>query len=84
MGLIAVVIPKLIHLFAGKLQFLGGTPRSVWLSAAGGVSVSYIFVHLLPEMNDSQSALEETLTGTLAQLEHHIHLFMLAGLVIFY
>lgn len=84
MGLIAVVILTLIHLFAGTLQFLGGTPRSVWLSAAGGVSVSYIFVHLLPEMNDSQSALEVTLTGTLAQLEHHIYLLMLAGLVIFY
>ncbi len=40
-----------IHVFAGKLRFLDVTPRSRWLSAASGISVAYVFVHVLPELN---------------------------------
>ena len=39
-----------IHLLADRLRFLDGTPRSRWLSAAGGVSVAYVFLHVLPEL----------------------------------
>lgn len=38
------------HTFAGALTFLQGTPRSRWLSAAGGASVAYVFLHLLPDL----------------------------------
>jgi len=49
-SLVAVVALALVHLVVAKLRFLGGTPRSVWLSGAGSVSVAYVFVHLLPDL----------------------------------
>jgi hypothetical protein len=44
----------LVHLFAGKLRFLEGTPRSRWLSMAGGISVAYVFLHVFPELEEAQ------------------------------
>jgi len=35
--LLAVLAFVLVHVSGARLVFLGGTPRSVWLSAAGGV-----------------------------------------------
>ena len=82
-GLFAVCL-ALVHLFSGKLRFLEVTPRSIWLSASSGVSVAYVFVHILPEL----SAAQETITGVvgeaLAFLEHHVYLVALLGLAAFY
>lgn len=72
----------IIHLYAGKLRFVDIVPRSRWLSAASGVSVAYVFVHLLPELNERQEAIAQT--GVLAFLEHHVYLMALLGLAIFY
>ena len=83
-SLVAVILLALVHLVAGRLRFLERTPRSIWLSMAGGVSVAYIFVHLLPELNEGQEAIAETTGGGLAFLEHHVYLVALLGLVIFY
>lgn len=74
----------LVHLYAGKLRFLGSTPRSVWLSVAGGVSVAYVFVHLLPEVGEAQEVLREALGSALGFLENHSYLLALLGLVVFY
>jgi hypothetical protein len=74
-----------IHLLAGKLRFLEGIPRSRWLSMAGGVSVAYVFVHMLPELGEGQTIIREGLGGgVLARLESHIYLVALFGLVVFY
>ena len=78
--LAAVLVLVTVHLFAGKLRFLDGTPRSRWLSFAGGVSVAYVFVHVLPELSEGQHHFE----GITGFLEHHIYLIALAGLVLFY
>lgn len=83
-SLAAVVLLALVHIFVGRLQFLGGTPRSAWLSAAGGVSVAYVFVHLLPELSEAQDTVSETVGEGLGLLEHHVYLIALAGLVLFY
>ena len=72
----------IVHLTAGKLRFLRGMPRSRWLSIAGGVSVAYVFMHMLPELNESQAAmLGERAEGGVWPL---IYLLALSGLVIFY
>jgi zinc transporter ZupT len=72
----------IIHLYSGKLRFLDEIPRSRWLSMASGVSVAYVFVHLLPDLNARQNAI--TQTGVLGFLEHHVYLIALLGLVAFY
>lgn len=81
-ALAAAVALTLVHLTAGRLRFLEGVPRSRWLSLAGGVSVSYVFVHLLPELQQGQAAFDER--GWLPFLERHVWLLALAGLAVFY
>ena len=83
-SLVAVGVLMLVHIFAGKLKFLEGTPRSAWLSMAGGVSVAYVFVHLLPELNEAQEHLTETVGEALSAVENHIYLIALLGLAVFY
>ncbi len=73
-----------VHLVAGKLRFLGVLPRSRWLSLAGGISVAYVFAHLLPQVADGQRALIEAGLDRLAIGEGHVWLLALLGLVTFY
>lgn len=63
------------HVAGGRLHGLDLVPRSWLLSAGSGVSVAYVFVHLLPEV----AALEEH-----AGQEAVGWLVALAGLVVFY
>lgn len=80
-----------VHIFAGRLRFLRNIPRSRWLSLAGGGSVGYVFVHLLPELGEQQERVGErveaaggVLGGTLGFFEHHVYLVALLGFVTFY
>lgn len=82
-GLLAVCL-ALVHIFSGKLRFLDVTPRSIWLSGASGVSVAYVFVHILPELSESQETINRVLDEGLAFLEHHVYLIALLGLAVFY
>lgn len=71
-----------VHLLAPRLHFLRGTPRSFWLSIAGGVSVAYVFVHLLPEIASGQRVISDRIASTV--IERHVYLVALAGLLVFY
>ena len=80
--LLSVVGLVIVHLAAGKIRFLQAWPRSAWLSFAGGISVSYVFVHVFPELEEAQQAISGH--GAVAFLEHHAYLIALVGLVLFY
>lgn len=83
LSLLAACCLAAVHLLAGRLHGLDRTPRSRWLSAAGGVSVAYVFVHLLPELSHHQRAVEEA--GVLVGfLDHHVYLVALTGFATFY
>jgi zinc transporter ZupT len=73
----------LVHLFADRLRFLDGIPRSRWLSLGGGISVAYVFVHLFPELQEAQRNIDQA-AGAIAYVEHHAYLLALLGLVVFY
>ena len=91
-ALVAAFVLAGLHLFGSALRFLTLVPRSRWLSAAGGVSVAYVFVHLLPELAEGQAAIEGESGGgeeaaprpMLDFLEHHVYLVALVGLAVFY
>lgn len=94
-ALIAALVLGSLHLLAGRLRFAGSVSRSRWLSVAGGVSVAYVFVHLLPELAAGQEAIEGTGEGgaeadrkadgpPLEFLENHVYLVALVGLAVFY
>ncbi|MBX7535680.1 hypothetical protein K3175_08395 [Qipengyuania sp. GH1] len=73
-----------VHFFVGHLEWLARTPRSKWLSFAGGVAVGYVFLHILPELG-SHSVTFERATGLPAMMaESLVNTLALAGLVLFY
>lgn len=76
-----------VHAAGPLLDFLRTSPRSVWLSASGGVSVAYVFIHMMPDLADYQATFHRELQGTagfLASIELHSYLISLFGLVTFY
>ncbi|MDQ3396634.1 MAG: hypothetical protein M3511_02490 [Deinococcota bacterium] len=81
---VLAAVLALVHFFAGRLRFLQGIPRSQWLSMAGGTSVAYVFVHLLPDLSEAQRAFESAEGPLLGYLKHHVYLIALLGLVVFY
>jgi zinc transporter ZupT len=83
-SLMAALGLALVHVFAGRLRFLDGVPRSRWLSLAGGVSVAYVCVHLLPEVAAGSEAIRRAAGVPFAFIESHAFLILLMGLVIFY
>lgn len=84
LSLFAACAMATLHLFADKLRFLDSTPRSRWLSAAGGMSVAYVFLHLLPELARGQAVIEDAAQGRFGFLENHAYLTAFAGLIVFY
>ncbi|SDK97154.1 hypothetical protein, partial [Natronorubrum texcoconense] len=77
-----------VHVGAGRLEFLRGIPRSGWLSLCGGISVAYVFVHLLPEVTEHQSRVVEAFepTNVILAATHERSLFVaaLVGFTLFY
>ena len=72
-----------VHLVADRVP-LETSPRSRWLSAAGGVAVAYVFVHLLPDVGEAARTVVETVAVPVTLLERHVYLLALAGFVAFY
>ncbi|MCM8738480.1 ZIP family metal transporter [Azospirillum sp. A1-3] len=81
--LLAAALLALVHVVTPSLRFLDGTPRSIWLSIAGGVSVSYVFVHFLPELAAAQETIQKA-AGGIQLAERHVYLIALVGLLTFY
>lgn len=76
-----VVGVALVPLLADDLPIFGIVPHHHWLSAAGGASVAYVFVHLLPELDERNEALDPSV---LSSFEHHAYLIALFGFGLFY
>lgn len=71
-----------IHLSSRKLRGIGLIPRSAFLSFAGGISVAYVFLRILPELHEGQIYFKNSET-TFLGIES-IYLISLIGLVLFY
>ena len=82
--LLLAALLAVVHILAGRLRFVEAIPRSRWLSMAGGASVAYVFVHLLPELHKGQEAIERTGAGAELFFEHHAYLVALFGFALFY
>ena len=67
-----------VHLITPTLKFLDSSPRSAWLSFAGGASVAYVFLHLLPDLAEGA----ELISGT--EVPFGIWGIALAALLTFY
>jgi Mg2+/citrate symporter len=84
LGLILAIALALIHISASNWKFLEVIPRRRWKSLAGGVSIAYLFLDILPELSHSQTQLEDIDIPFLAFLEDHVYLLSFVGLTVFY
>lgn len=80
---VAVAVLVTVHLTAGAMRFIDGVPRSRWLSAAGGVSVAYVLMHLLPELARYQ-ALWSAGALDVPGLGLEVYVLALLGLIAYY
>lgn len=81
-GLAALLLAT-VHIVASRFKFLKRTPRSRWLSLSSGVSVAYVFVHVLPDLGAAQVEIQESLPF-LAAIERHVYVVALVGMMAFY
>ena len=73
-----------VHIFIGKLTWLERTPRSRWLSFAGGVAVGYVFLHILPELGAHAAVFGAAIDLNENAAEGWVYSLSLLGLVLFY
>ncbi|MEA5389465.1 hypothetical protein VB779_22245 [Haloarculaceae archaeon H-GB11] len=72
-----------IHVVGHWPHFLDVVPRSRLLSLGSGVSVAYVFVQVLPEVQQASEAVDRR-GGILTFVEQHVYLAALLGFVVFY
>ncbi len=78
----AAAILALVHLIGGRITHGGARrTRDVFLSAAGGVSLAFAFVFLLPELARSQRIVQSETGGFLGR---DAYLLALLGILVFY
>ncbi|QCO55576.1 hypothetical protein EOK75_07330 [Pseudorhodobacter turbinis] len=80
----SVVFLSLVHVLADMLRWKRQLPQKYWLSFADGISISYVFLGLLPKIIDGTSAFPESLGYAADILKHSPFLPLLIGLVAFY
>ncbi|MEM7595372.1 MAG: hypothetical protein AAF383_28395 [Cyanobacteria bacterium P01_A01_bin.83] len=83
-GLILAIALAFIHGFASKLTFVCRIPRFRWTSFAGGVSLSYVFLKIFPDLSYQQVELQYTRILWMPYRENHVYLLALSGLLVFY
>ena len=83
-GLILAIALAIVHGFATKLPIFSIIPRFRWTSFAGGVSLSYVFLEIFPELSHTQEELKHAAIPLVQYLENHVYILALMGLVVFY
>lgn len=81
---LAALALAICHLVGNFLAVLGRSPRSRWISFAAGVSVAYVLLHLLPQLQRYHFALKEMRHDILTLTEHIVYVLALLGFVLFY
>lgn len=78
---IGVLVLAGVHLAAGHLH-RGAPKRPAWLSAAGGMSIAYVFIHLLPDLAEMQERwLEARPDRAFRWLEAQVYIAAFLGVV---
>lgn len=80
----AAVLLTAVQLLPHFLQDLPERKRRRLHSAAGGVAVAFVFLHLLPEIGEVRDPVSEAIGPVVPFGEHRVFVLVLAGLVGFY
>jgi hypothetical protein len=83
--LVAAIAFAAVFLFGRRLQVSRKGWRRASVSAGAGAAVAYVFVHLLPDLEEAGRAfVQATAARTLWFAESRVYLAALAGFVVFY
>lgn len=86
-SLVIALVLAVLHLAAPRIRKLPLVPEGVTGSFAGGLAVSYVFLHLLPEIAEGNEAIGELLEDTIEVtplFDLGIFVVALAGFTAFY
>tara|TARA_R110002073_G_scaffold336557_2_gene535474 strand:- start:1252 stop:1989 length:738 start_codon:yes stop_codon:yes gene_type:complete len=83
-SLASVIFLSLVHVLADVMRWKRQVPKKYWVSFADGISISYVFLGLLPKILARTDSLPASLGGTADILRHSPFLPLLLGLVAFY
>lgn len=84
-SLLAAAALASVHVFSTQLRVLREIPRSRFLSIAGGISVAFVVLRILPGISESQEAIERSAgAGLFPFLRHHAYLMVLVSILVFY
>jgi uncharacterized protein YqgC (DUF456 family) len=84
-SLIAAVILALAYTLGSKVNAVHIRHRRRWISIAAGASVAYVFIHVFPELSESQTVLLEVVKERgLLFAETRVYLAALIGFILFY
>lgn len=82
LSFIFVVLISCVHIFANKIS-VNKLSGNKWLSLAGGVSVAFFFLHLLPELHEMQESLDDSILFSFLD-DREMHLMAISGILLFY
>lgn len=83
-SLAAVVLLSLVHVLADLLGVNRQFPQKYWLSFADGISISYVFLGLLPKIVEGTVNIPDSIGPMAVALKQNPFLPLLIGLVAFY
>jgi hypothetical protein len=83
-SLIGALLLGGVYLSCNYIHSLTALFRRRWLSFSSGVSVAYVFVDVLPQLEMQQRAMAPSIVGAALFPEKRIYLFALLGFVVFY
>lgn len=80
----SVIFLSMVHVLADILRWESKLPLKYWLSFADGISISYVFLGLLPKILQGTNYDPATLGAAAEILKENPFLPLLIGLVVFY
>lgn len=83
-GFVLAIALALVHGFAPKLSLLFHIPRFRWTSFAGGVSLTYVFLKIFPDLSYTQEKVAYLGVPLIPHLKNQVYILALLGLVIFH
>ena len=87
LALLSALVLAALHLAAPRIRKLPLVPEHVTASFAGGVAVTYVFLHLLPELSEGSRRVREVLGDESERtplLGLEIFAVALSGFLLFY
>lgn len=84
LSLSAVIFLSFVHVLADMLRWKRQLPQKYWLSFADGISISYVFLGLLPKIVEGTANIPDSMAPVLDILKNNPFLPLLVGLLTFY